>query len=146
MSTLEAMMSGWLSGMEPPPIARFLGIEMKGCAGGQSALAMRVGLAHHNPLGTVHGGILCDLADAAMGMAVASMLNPAESFTTAQLSAHFLAPMIEGEVMAHGKVVRKGGSAAFVECELIDDAGRLIGKFDSTCLIRRAFSVEPDPG
>ncbi len=146
MNTLEATMRGWLSGANPPPIARLLSIEMKACADGQSTLAMRVGAAHHNPLGTVHGGILCDLADAAMGTAIASMLNSPESFTTAQLSAHFLAPMIAGEVTAHGKVVRKGSSVAFVECELTDDAGRLIGKFDSTCLIRRAVPIEPGTG
>ncbi len=33
-------------------------------------------------MGTLYGGILCDLADAAMGIAYASTLEDGESFTT----------------------------------------------------------------
>jgi acyl-coenzyme A thioesterase PaaI-like protein len=33
-------------------------------------------------MGTLHGGILCDIADAAMGIAYASNLDEGESFTT----------------------------------------------------------------
>lgn len=41
-------------------------------------------------MGTLHGGVLCDLADAAMGMAFASTtLAPDESFTTIALSISF---------------------------------------------------------
>ncbi|MDQ0884238.1 acyl-coenzyme A thioesterase PaaI-like protein [Peribacillus sp. V2I11] len=36
-------------------------------------------------MGTVHGGILCDLADAAMGVAYATLLNEHETFTTVEL-------------------------------------------------------------
>jgi acyl-coenzyme A thioesterase PaaI-like protein len=35
-----------------------------------------------NPMGTLHGGIPCDLADAAMGFTYASTLAEGESFTT----------------------------------------------------------------
>jgi acyl-coenzyme A thioesterase PaaI-like protein len=46
---------------------------------------LRSGPQHANPMGTLHGGVLCDLADAAMGMAFASTLAPGESFTTMAL-------------------------------------------------------------
>jgi uncharacterized protein (TIGR00369 family) len=138
MGRLGFTLDDWLSGKNPPPIARFLKIDMRSCAGGESVLAMRVEAAHHNPMGTVHGGILCDLADAAMGTAVASLLGRAESFTTAELGARFLEPMIDGLVTARARVIRKGRSAAFVECEVSDEGGRVVGKFDSTCLIRHA--------
>ena len=36
-------------------------------------------------MGTVQGGVFCDIADAAMGMALASTLEPDQSFTTLEL-------------------------------------------------------------
>jgi len=37
-------------------------------------------------MGTLHGGVLCDLTDATMGRAFASTLEPEESFTTISLT------------------------------------------------------------
>jgi len=91
--------------------------------------------SHHNPMGTVHGGILCDLADASMGTALASLLKEGETFTTVELAAHFFAPVRECILTAQAKVVRRGRTMAYVECEVIDEGGRLVGKFNSTCLI-----------
>ena len=45
---------------------------------------------HHNPMGTLHGGVYCDLADAAMGYAYAATLSEGESFTTVELKINFL--------------------------------------------------------
>ena len=47
-----------------------------------------------NPMGTLHGGVLCDLADAAMGMAFVTTLAPEESFTTMELSVKFLSTRV----------------------------------------------------
>ena len=138
MTRLGFSLDAWLSGRNPPPIAQFLGMDMRSCAQGRSELAMRVEAKHHNPMGTVHGGILCDLADAAMGTAVASRLEADETFTTAELGARFLESMVEGVVTARARVIRKGRTAAFVECELTDEDGRPVARFDSTCLIRHA--------
>jgi uncharacterized protein (TIGR00369 family) len=44
-------------------------------------------------MGTLHGGVLCDLADAAMGMAYASSLDEGETFTTLELKINFLEPV-----------------------------------------------------
>lgn len=49
---------------------------------GAAIFEMTVGPQHHNPMGTLHGGILCDLADAAMGVACNSTQKEGESFTT----------------------------------------------------------------
>ena len=58
---------------------------------------------HSNPMGTIHGGILCDLADAAMGIAFFSTLEPGESFTTLELKINFLRPFWTGKLVAHGE-------------------------------------------
>ena len=53
-------------------------------------------------MGTTHGGIFCDLADAAMGMAWASTLDEGEAFTTLELKINFLKPVWAGTLVATG--------------------------------------------
>ena len=69
-----------------------------------------------NPMGTLHGGILCDMADAAMGCAYASRLGEGESFTTLELKINFLKPVWSGLLTARAHVVaaagRSGSSSA----------------------------------
>jgi uncharacterized protein (TIGR00369 family) len=133
----------WLAGsVPPPPIAQLMGISLRDCQQGVSTMEMRVGPAHHNPLGTVHGGVLCDLSDAAMGTAVASLLGPDETFTTVDLAAHFFIPLREGLLTARARVLRRGRSIAYAECEVTDESQRLVGKFTSTCLVRSTSPAE----
>ena len=92
---------------------------------------------HSNPMGTIHGGILCDLADAAMGMAYFSTLEPGESFTTLELKINFLRPFWTGRLVARGRVVSRGRTVGMTECDVEDDEGRLIARATSTCLTLR---------
>jgi uncharacterized protein (TIGR00369 family) len=71
------------------PAARLIGFEASEVADGHTTVALLVGTRHANPMGTPHGGILCDIADAGMGMAFASTLAPDESFTTVELKINF---------------------------------------------------------
>src|SRR5438093_4143653 len=74
----------------PPPIGRLLGFALKVIEPGRAVFEMEVGERHHNPMGTLHGGVYCDLADAAMGYAYASTLAEGEAFTTVELKINFL--------------------------------------------------------
>jgi len=56
----------------PPPVATALGITLIRAGDGTADFAYVADGRHANPMGTLHGGILCDLADAAMGVALAS--------------------------------------------------------------------------
>ena len=67
------------------PVARLIGFEANEIVDGRATVTLVAGSQHANPMGTLHGGILCDIADAAMGMAFASTLQPGESFTTVEL-------------------------------------------------------------
>ena len=73
------------------PIARLIGFEAKDIGDGRATVVLAAGPQHANPMGTLHGGILCDIADAAMGIAFASTLAPDESFTTVELKINFFA-------------------------------------------------------
>ena len=116
------------------PVARLIGFEAKQIADGRASVTLAAGPQHANPMGTLHGGILCDIADAAMGMAFASTLAPGETFTTVELKINFFRPVWEARLKAEGKVVRRGRSLGYVECEVTDERGRLVAKAASTCL------------
>ncbi|MGC2417674.1 MAG: PaaI family thioesterase, partial [Candidatus Acidiferrales bacterium] len=64
-----------------PPIAQLIGFEVEHIGEGRAVTVLQAGPQHANPMGTLHGGVLCDMADAAMGMAFASTLAVDESFT-----------------------------------------------------------------
>lgn len=119
------------------PVARLIGFEAKEIAAGVATVTLVAGAQHANPMGTLHGGILCDIADAAMGMAFASTLAPDESFTTVELKINFFRPVWEAQLKAEGRVVRRGRSLGYVECEITDERGRLVAKAASTCLALR---------
>src|SRR5262245_63885628 len=55
----------------PPPVARLIGFTLTSIAPGHARIAFAAGAQHANPMGTLHGGILCDIADAATGLAYA---------------------------------------------------------------------------
>lgn len=119
------------------PIARLIGFEAKEIAAGRATVTLAAGPQHANPMGTLHGGVLCDIADAAMGIAFASTLAAGESFTTVELKINFFRPVWEAQLKAEGRVVRRGRSLGYVECEITDERGRLVAKAASTCLALR---------
>jgi uncharacterized protein (TIGR00369 family) len=90
-----------------------------------------------NPMGTLHGGVLCDLADAAMGMAYASTLAEGEAFTTLELKINFLRPVWRARLTAVGTVKQRGSTIGLVECDVTDERGRLIAHASSTCMTLR---------
>ncbi len=87
---------------------------------------------HHNPMGTLHGGVYCDLADAAMGYAYASTLSDGETFTTVELKINFLRAVRQGKLTAEARVVKSGSTLGFVECDVKDEAGKLLARPSST--------------
>lgn len=121
----------------PAPVAKLLGLQLTGFEGGVARMEMDADNRHHNPMGVVHGGVLCDLADAAMGVAFAGGLEEGESFVTIQLSATYLRSIREGRLIATGRVLQKGSIAGHAEAEVTDIDGRLVARFSCTCLVTR---------
>ena len=73
----QAVAQGW-----KPPIAHLVGFRLTEIQKGRAKVELEAGPEHENPMGTLHGGIICDIADAAMGMSYASLLHSNESLTT----------------------------------------------------------------
>jgi uncharacterized protein (TIGR00369 family) len=125
-----------------PPIAELLGFALTEVEPGRAVIEFRAGRRHANPLGTLHGGVLCDIADAAMGLAYASTLADSESFTTLELKINFLKPIWEARLQAEGRVVKGGRTVGLVECDVTDEQGRLVARATSTCMTLRGAQAE----
>jgi uncharacterized protein (TIGR00369 family) len=119
------------------PVARLIGFETKDIGDGRATVTLSAGPQHANPMGTLHGGILCDLADAAMGMAFASTLAPEESFTTVELKINFFRPVWQAQLRAEGTVVQRGQTIGYVECAITDEENRVIARAACTCMVLR---------
>src|SRR6516165_8421747 len=118
----------------PPPIGRLLGFVLASIEPGRAVFEMEVDERYHNPMGTLHGGIYCDVADAAMGFAYAATLAEGESFTTVELKINFLRAVRQATLTAEATVVKAGGTLGYVECEVKDEQGRLVAKAACTCM------------
>ena len=121
----------------PPPVAALIGFSLTSIEPGRAVVEMDAGPQHANPMGTLHGGVLCDLADAAMGMAYASSLDEDETFTTLELKINFLKPVWTGHLIATGRLVKGGQTVGLVECDVHDDKERLVARASGTCMTLR---------
>jgi uncharacterized protein (TIGR00369 family) len=120
--------------VEQPPIARLLGFRLTEIESGRAVVEFEASERHANPMGTLHGGVLCDIADAAMGLAYASALDEDESFTTLELKINFLKPIWNAKLFAIASIIKKGRTVGMVECRVTDETGSLVAHSTSTCM------------
>jgi uncharacterized protein (TIGR00369 family) len=123
--------------VEPSPIAKLLGMTAIRADVGESVIELAAEPRHANPMGTLHGGVVCDVADLAMGTAFATTLEDDESFTTLDLTAKYLKPVWTQRLRAHARVTKRTRTLGLVECEVTDESGSLVAKVLSTCLVLR---------
>lgn len=128
--------------LPPPPIAELIGFKLVSMGSGKAVIELEADQRHTNPMGTLHGGVLCDISDAAMGMAYASTLKEGETFTTLELKINFLKPVWKARLRAEGRVVDAGGTIGLVKCDVVDEKGRLIASAGSTCMTLRGQRAE----
>ena len=121
----------------PPPIATLIGFTLASVEPGRAVIELEATERHANPMGTLHGGILCDIADAAMGMAYASGLDNGETFTTLELKINVLKPVWTGKLRAEGRVLGGGRTIGLVEADVRDAGDRLVAHATSTCMTLR---------
>jgi uncharacterized protein (TIGR00369 family) len=125
-----------------PPIAQLIGFSPTLIEIGRAVVEFEATERHTNPMGTLHGGILCDIADAAMGIAYATTLEAGESFTTLELKINFLKPVWRARLRAIGKVVKKGRTVSLIECDVLDENDALVARASSTCMTLRGDQAQ----
>ena len=134
LDRIERVMRGELP---PPAVATLIGFDLAAIEPGRAVIELEATERHANPMGTLHGGILADIADAAMGMAYASRLEEGETFTTLELKINFMKPVRTGKLRAEGRVLSGGRTVGLVTCDVRDANDRLVAHATSTCMTLR---------
>src|SRR5271156_500162 len=124
LERMEQMARGELP---PAPIGHTLGFQLLQVRPGEAIFSIDTEDRHANPMGTLHGGVLCDVADAAMGCAYGATLDDGESFTTLELKINFLKPVWKDRLTAIG----------LVECAVTNSKGERVAFATSTCMTLR---------
>jgi acyl-CoA thioesterase len=118
---------------------RHLGIEVDAAGAGWVRLRVPVRDELRNAAGApLHGGVYSALVDTAVGGALSTLHDAAEGGvgqTTLDLNVSFLAATAAGEVIAEGRIVKRGRTIAFGEARITDSAGKLLAIGRATYMI-----------
>lgn len=112
-----------------------LGARIAEAEPGRVVVELDAGPRHRHGGGVVQGGVITQIADAAMGMSLATLQEEHIWNTTIELKINFIRPMVEGRLRAIGRVVEMKQTLLFGEADVVDDEGRLIARASSTCLV-----------
>jgi uncharacterized protein (TIGR00369 family) len=125
--------------LPPPPIAELMGFRGIEAEPGRAVFEIVPGERHYNPIGSVHGGVALTLLDSAMGCAVHTLLEAGVGYTTLEVKANFVRPILAdtGPVRCEGVVLHAGSRVATAEGRVTDEAGRLLAHGTTTCLVFR---------
>ena len=126
--------------LPPPPVADLVGFAPTFVSPGLVVFAFEPREEHYNALGTVHGGIVTTILDAAMSCAVHSELERGVAYATVELKTSFVRPvtLAVGVLRAEGRVIHQGSRIATAEAKLFDDAGTLYATSSSTSMVLAA--------
>lgn len=103
----------------PTAISQLLGFRIVEIGEGTAVLQLEANAQMHgNQQGTVHGGLLCELADAAIGTAHSTLMREGESFTSIDLKANFLRPVWASTLHASACASHRGRTISHYQCEI----------------------------
>jgi uncharacterized protein (TIGR00369 family) len=89
---------------------------------------------HGNQQGTIHGGLICELADAAIGTAHSTCILSGQSFTTIELKVNFIRPNWRTQLKAEAYPIYSGKSMTHYKCEVTNEENKLVAFVTSTVL------------
>jgi len=134
LQMMQAMLRGDLPYAAIAKTLDFLIVEVDE---GRAVFQGTPGVAHLNPMGTVHGGWFATLLDSALGCAVHTRMQPGRGYTTAELGVNLvkaITPKVP-RVRAEGRVIHCGRQLATAEARLVGPDGTLYAHATTTCLV-----------
>jgi uncharacterized protein (TIGR00369 family) len=131
---LRAMVNG---DVPPPPIAQLLQFDLVEADPGRVVFTCTPDASAYNPIGAVHGGLVCTLLDSVAGCALHSTLPAGRGYTSIEIKVSYLkAVRIQsGRLTAVGTVVKAGSRVAFTEGVVTDESGAAVATATSTLLV-----------
>jgi uncharacterized protein (TIGR00369 family) len=134
LDLLRAIGDGTLA---PAPIASLFAMRPVEVEDGRVVFECEPDESAYNPIGVVHGGLVCTLADTVAGCAVHSTLAAGVGYTSIDINVSFLRPVTtdSGVLRATGLVTKRGRRVAFSAAEIVDGAGKAVATATSSCLV-----------
>ena len=134
LETMAAIRDGLLP---PPPIAMLMQMDVVALEEGRVEFSCTVDESVYNPIGVVHGGLVCTLLDTVAGCAVHTTLPAGFGYTSIELKVSYLRAVhaASGPLTAVGRVIKPGRRVAFAEGEVLDAAGRSVATASSSLLV-----------
>jgi uncharacterized protein (TIGR00369 family) len=131
---VQAIVKGELP---PPPIAQTLQFELVEAAPGRAVFTCTPDESVYNPIGVVHGGLVCTLLDSAAGCALHTTLPQGKGYTSVEIKINYLKAVrsTSGLLTATGTVVKSGARVGFTEATVTDGSGALVATASSTLLV-----------
>ena len=111
MTVQNANRAAALLTAEPAGWMQTIGARITESEPGRVVLELEAGPEHRHGGGVVQGGVITQIADAAMGMSLATLQEEGVWNTTIELKINFLRPVREGRLRAIGRVVDEHGGA-----------------------------------
>ena len=109
----------------PTAISQLLGFRIAEIEMGYACLEMDADAdIHGNQQGTVHGGLLSELADAAIGMAHSTLIEEGETFTSIDLRVNFFRPVWKSVLRATAQPIQRGKTITHYQCEIVREDGK----------------------
>ena len=134
LETMRAIRDGVLP---PPPIAKLMQMGITALEEGRVEFTCDLDESVYNPIGVVHGGLVCTMLDTVAGCAVHTTLPAGVGYTSIELKVNYLRAVhaSSGPLTAVGRVVKPGRRVAFAEGEVLDVAGRTVATASSSLLV-----------
>ena len=127
----------------PAPIMKTLGFRLIEVGEGMASMEMEAKTEFHsNPMGTIHGGVLCDIADAAIGTAHFTTLTEGESFASIDLQINFFRPVWNERLRAVARPIHRGRTITRYVCDVTRADGKLIAQVMSTIMTLRGEAAQ----
>ena len=108
------------------PFWRLLGLEIEHLEEGYARLLLPAGASLANTKGTLHGGVISSLIDSGGGTALRTLVGFSQLYSTIEMKLNYLQPAVLGNIVAEGRVVRRGGTIAFCTVDVKDDRSQLV--------------------
>lgn len=89
---------------------------------------------HGNQQGTIHGGLICELADAAIGTAHSTVIKAGQSFTTIEFKINFIRPSWKTQLRANAEPIYSGKTITHYKCEVINEEDKLVALATSSVM------------
>jgi uncharacterized protein (TIGR00369 family) len=134
VATPNAKRASGLLAAKPDGWMETLGARISEAEPGRVVIELEAGARHRHGGGVVQGGVITQIADAAMGMSLATLQEDGVWNTTIELKINFLRPVVEGRLRAVGRVIEMRQSLLFAEADVTDASDRLVARASSTCM------------